>query len=62
MHSLTLNFVGPSFQAMVGYIPASIIYKSIAVRYPPVSYPDGPITDRYRFLKNASWDMFEHIK
>ena len=31
-------------------IPASILYKSIAVRYRPVSYPDGPITDRYSFI------------
>ena len=35
--------------------PASILYKSIAGRYRPVSYPDGPITARYRFIKNASW-------
>ena len=32
-------------------IPASILYKSIAGRYRPVSYPDGPITARYRFIK-----------
>ena len=36
-------------------IPASILYKSIAGRYRPVSYPDGPITARYRFIKNAYW-------
>ena len=36
--------------------PASILYKSIAGRYRPVSYPDGPITARYRFIKNAYWD------
>ena len=35
--------------------PAGILYKSIAGRYRPVSYPDGPITARYRFLKNAYW-------
>ena len=35
--------------------PVSILYKSIAGRYRPVSYPDGPITARYRFVKNASW-------
>ena len=29
---------------------ASILYKSIAGRYRPVSYPDGPITTRYRFI------------
>ena len=33
--------------------PASILYKSIAGRYRPVSDPDGPITARYRFIKNA---------
>ena len=33
--------------------PASILYKSTAGRYRPVSYPDGPITARYRFIKNA---------
>ena len=35
--------------------PVSILYKSVAGRYRPVSYPDGPITVRYRFIKNASW-------
>ena len=37
-------------------IPASILYKSIAGRYRPVIYPDGPITARYRFIKNAYWN------
>ena len=37
----------------VGTFPANILYKSIAGRYWPVSYPDGPITARYRFIKNA---------
>ena len=36
--------------------PASILYKSIAGRYRSVSYPDGPITARYRFIKNAYWE------
>ena len=36
-------------------LSASILYKSIAGRYRPVSYPDGPITTRYRFIKNAYW-------
>ena len=40
-------------------IPVSILYKSTAGRYRPVSYPDGPITVRYRFIKNASWDVIE---
>ena len=35
--------------------PVSILYKSIAGRYRPVSYPDGPITAHYGFTKNASW-------
>ena len=29
---------------------ASILHKSTAGRYRPVSYPDGPITARYRFM------------
>ena len=40
-------------ETFYGRIPASILYKSIAGRYRPVSYPDGPITARYRFIKNA---------
>ena len=35
--------------------PASILYKSIAGRYRPVSYPVGPITTRYSFIKNTYW-------
>ena len=38
-------------------VPASILYKSIAGRYRPVRVADGPITARYRFIKNAYWDM-----
>ena len=39
--------------------PVSILYKSIAGRSRPVRVADGPITARYRFIKNASWvDMF----
>ena len=37
--------------------PASILYKSTVGRYRPVSYPDGPITARYRFIKNAYWEV-----
>ena len=40
-------------------IPDSIPYKSIAGRYRPFSYPDGAITARYRFIKNAYWDIFD---
>ena len=35
--------------------PVSILYKSIAGRYRPVRVADGPMTARYRFIKNASW-------
>ena len=35
--------------------PVSILYKSIAGSYRPVRVADGPITARYRFMKNASW-------
>ena len=35
--------------------PVSILYKSIAGRQRPVSFPDGPITARYSFIKIASW-------
>ena len=33
--------------------PASILYNSIAGRYRPVRLADGPITARYRFIKNV---------
>ena len=34
--------------------PLSILYKSIAGCYRPVRVADGPITARWRFVKNAS--------
>ena len=37
------------------FYPAGILYKSIVGRYRPVRVPDGPITARHRFIKNASW-------
>ena len=37
--------------------PVSNLYKSIADRYRPVRAADGPITARYRFIKNASWEI-----
>ena len=40
---------------------AGVIYKSIAGRYRPVSYPDGPITARYRFIDNASWELIAFV-
>ena len=36
-------------------LPASILYKIIAGRSRPVSYPDGPTTAFYRFIKNTHW-------
>ena len=39
----------------VAHLPVSILYKSIASRYRSVRLADGPITARYRFIKNASW-------
>ena len=35
--------------------PVSMLYKSTAGCFRPVSYPDRPITARCRFIKNASW-------
>ena len=37
------------------YIPASILYKSIAGCYRSVRVADGPIGARYRFINNAYW-------
>ena len=34
-----------------------MLYQSIADRYRPVSYLDGPITARYRFIKTTYWVM-----
>ena len=42
-------------------VPVRILYHSIAGRYRPVSYPDGPITTRYRFIKNARWVVWQCI-
>ena len=42
-------------------IPVSILHKSEVSRYRPANYPDGPITTRYRFIKNASWAL-SHLK
>ena len=45
------------FESMYyGRSPVSILYKSIAGRYQPVSVADGPITARHRFIQNASWE------
>ena len=42
------------FSLWLVYCPVSILHKSISGRYRPVRVPDGPITARYRFIKNAS--------
>ena len=47
----------PVTDTVIGLNPDSILYKSIAGRYRSVSYPDGPITARYRFIKNAYWEV-----
>ena len=51
------SYLGVSGKLCFVIIPVSILYKSITGRYRPVSYPDGLITARYRFIKNASWDV-----
>ena len=54
MHSvLALKCLG----VKAGAVPVSILYKSIAGSYRPVRVADGPITARYRFIKNASWGV-----
>ena len=45
-----------SLSARINF-PASILYKSTAGRYRPVSYPDGPITARCRFMQNTYWNL-----
>ena len=55
---LDRNLAFNSYAAKITNIPASILYKSTAGRYRPVSYPDGPITARCRFTGNAYWDVF----
>ena len=42
--------------------PVSILYKSTAGRYRPVRVADGPIAARYRFIKNASWDVDSNVE
>ena len=44
-----------SFHKKLGLrVPASILHKTIAGRYRPVRVAVGPITARYRLIKNAS--------
>ena len=50
-----INFVGVLLRhgSYDSNYPVSILYKSIAGRYRPVSVADGPITARYRFIKRS---------
>ena len=43
---------------LIRTIPVSILYKSITGHYRPIRVADEPITARYRFIKNASWDIY----
>ena len=40
------------------YSPVSILHNSIAGPKRPVGVADGPKTACYRFIKNASWEIF----
>ena len=51
------NHLEPNTVFILLYIPASILYKSIAGRYRLVSYSDVPITACYIFIKNVYWDI-----
>ena len=57
MFSATLKDVFWDGDNGIPIIQASILYKSIAGRYRPVRVADGRITARYRFIKNAYWDV-----
>ena len=58
---LLVDSEGPDLELRCPYmpedIPVSILHKSTAARYRPVRVADGPTTARYRFIKNASWDV-----
>ena len=49
-------------RSLIRIFLVSILYKSTAGRYRPVSYPDEPITARYRFIKNAYWVCCPHVE
>ena len=52
---------GPDYNVQVvsfdrsGLLTQKALHKSIAGRYRSIMVADGPITARYRFIKNASW-------
>ena len=47
VHVLTISEAPQGSQ--VAFSPVSILRKSISGRHRPVSYPDDPMTARYRF-------------
>ena len=54
LHYSHVFFHTADMRASKGNVPVSILYKYIAGRFRPVGVADGPITARYRFIKNAS--------
>ena len=46
---VNINVYTKSYQISYMVDPASILRKSTSGRHRPVSYPDGPVTARYRF-------------
>ena len=60
--SFSRTSIARTFWNRNGFYPASILRKSTSGRHRPVSYPNGPMTARYRFTYNADWvDMFEAV-
>ena len=43
------SFIFLEISMEIVFSPASILRKSTSGRHRPVSYPDGPMTARYRF-------------
>ena len=56
LHRQRICFMRPT-KTVITINPVSILYKAIAGRYRPVRVADGPITARYRFIKNASSEI-----
>ena len=60
-YSLGAHVLQYVFLRWLVWFPAGILYNSTTGRYRPVSYSDGPITARYRFMKNAYWVVLHAI-
>ena len=60
MKVLKRRLIWPSLSAYAR-IPASILRKTTSGRHRPVSYPDGPMTARYRFTQNADWECLMNV-